>query len=131
MIVKQFMKPFNLEEYLNNPLKKVVTRDGKNVRIICTDHDNMLYPIIGAVEGRAYPTIFSACGLAVGSAGDSPDDLFFAPEKHEGWALIYTDAAGDSCLGSSRIFESEDAAKEHVVRVRGYGIKIAKIEWEE
>lgn len=25
------MKQFNLEEYLKNPLKKVVTRDGKSV----------------------------------------------------------------------------------------------------
>lgn len=125
------MRIFNLEEYLNNPLKKVVTRDGKNVRIICTDHDNIFYPIIGAIEGRAYPTIFTVCGLTVNSACNNSDDLFFAPEKHEGWTLIYTDAAGDSYLGSSRIFESEDAAKEHVVRVRGYGVKIAKIEWEE
>lgn len=31
------MKQFNLKEYLKDPNKKVVTRDGKNVRIICTD----------------------------------------------------------------------------------------------
>ena len=31
------MKQFSLEEYLANPSKKVVTRDGRNVRIICTD----------------------------------------------------------------------------------------------
>ena len=29
------MKPFNLEEYLANPNRKIVTRDGRNARIIC------------------------------------------------------------------------------------------------
>ena len=32
------MKQFNLEEYLNNPSKKVVTRDGRAVKIYCTDY---------------------------------------------------------------------------------------------
>lgn len=31
------MKPFNLEEYLANPSKKVVTGDGRKARIVCTD----------------------------------------------------------------------------------------------
>ena len=31
------MRFFNLEEYLKNPSQKVVTRDGREVRIICTD----------------------------------------------------------------------------------------------
>ena len=31
------MKQFDLKEYLKGPNKKVVTRDGRNVRIICTD----------------------------------------------------------------------------------------------
>ena len=31
------MKQFSLEEYLKNPSRKVVTRDGRQVRIICTD----------------------------------------------------------------------------------------------
>ena len=31
------MKEFNLTEYLKDPSKKVVTRDGRDVRIICTD----------------------------------------------------------------------------------------------
>lgn len=30
---------FDLEEYLADPSRKVVTRDGKQVRIICTDAD--------------------------------------------------------------------------------------------
>ena len=44
------MKPFNLEEYLKNPDKKVVTRDGRNVRIICTDRRDSVYPIVVLIE---------------------------------------------------------------------------------
>ena len=44
------MKQFNLEEYLKNPSKKVVTGDGRNVRIICTDSKIRNYPIIALVE---------------------------------------------------------------------------------
>lgn len=31
------MEPFDLQEYLKNPSRKVITRGGKNARIICTD----------------------------------------------------------------------------------------------
>ena len=40
------MRPFNLDEYLANPSRKVVTRDGRSVRIICTDRDKENYPVI-------------------------------------------------------------------------------------
>ena len=43
------MKPFNLEEYLKNPSKKVVTRDGKDARIICTDRRDLNFPIVALV----------------------------------------------------------------------------------
>ena len=32
------MKEFNLKEYLENPERKVVTRDGKSVKIHCTNY---------------------------------------------------------------------------------------------
>ena len=51
------MKQFNLEEYLKNPNKKVVTRDGRKVtRFLCTDIKNE-FPIVVAVESckGAYP----------------------------------------------------------------------------
>lgn len=31
------MKQFSLDEYLKNPTRPIVTRDGRSVRIICTD----------------------------------------------------------------------------------------------
>lgn len=48
------MRPFNLKEYLKNPNRKIVTRDGHNARIICTDRmhlfNNERYPIIALVK---------------------------------------------------------------------------------
>ena len=49
------MKPFNLEEHLKNPERKVVTRDGREVRIICTDFNNNTYPIIIEVKDMIDP----------------------------------------------------------------------------
>ena len=31
------MKQFNLEEYLKDPSREIITRDGRPVRIICTN----------------------------------------------------------------------------------------------
>ena len=45
-----FMKQFNLKEYLENPSRQVVTRNGLPVRIICTDAKDT-FPIIGLVKG--------------------------------------------------------------------------------
>ena len=46
MIMKQ---GFSLEEYLADTSRKVVTRDGKPVRIICTDADRK-NPIVALVN---------------------------------------------------------------------------------
>lgn len=43
------MKEFSLEEYLKNPDREVVTRDGRKVRIICTDRKGAT-PIIALVH---------------------------------------------------------------------------------
>ena len=43
------MRQFNLEEYIKNPNKRVVTRDGHDVRIVCTDCKNYEYPTVALV----------------------------------------------------------------------------------
>lgn len=40
------MKQFNLDEYLKNPNRKIVTRDGRAVRIICIDKKSDAWPIV-------------------------------------------------------------------------------------
>lgn len=80
------MKQFSLEEYLANPSRKVVTRDGRKVsRFLCTDAKSN-YPIVTLVEESKD----DECVLSYTTDGEwcegrtSDNDLFFAPEKHEG-----------------------------------------------
>ena len=120
------MEQFNLEKYLANPSRKVVTRDGRKARIICTDAMGD-YPLIALVEAldstaeQAYS--FTSKGSYYTSI-TSDNDLFFAPEKHEGWVNIYRGLNGDYANGY--VFDSEEKAKK-----RGGSIATVKIEWEE
>lgn len=82
------MKPFNLEEYLKKPEIKVVTRDGKAVKIHCTNYESR-QPIIAQIEGHNFSRSFTEDGRYYINDVISPYDLFFAPEKHEGWVNIY------------------------------------------
>ena len=120
------MKPFNLEEYLKNPSKKVVTRGGRTVkRILCTDARGD-YPIVALVDWGCYDNALSYTkdgGFYV-SDGTSVNDLFFAPEKHEGWVNVYRDFDDVMC-GS--VFATEEDAKCNAKTA----IATVKIEWEE
>ena len=122
------MKPFNLDEYLKNPSKKVITRTGKNVRIKCTDVKNELYPVLALVEIRDYesPTLYTANGEFI--LGQERDfDLFFAPEKHEGWINIYKE---NKNFKGGYIYPSEKEASNEGKHLYNY-IATIKIEWEE
>ena len=121
------MEQFNLEKYLKNPTRKVMTRDGRKVRILCIDAKGY-YPIIALVEnfdGTAeIPGSFSREGLYLIS-NTRYNDLFFAPEKHEGWVSIYRGVKNDDYF-TVGIFDSEEKAKE-----RGGSIATVKVEWED
>lgn len=123
------MKQFNLEEYLKNPKKKVVTRDGRSVRIICTDFDNPIYPVIGEIKGATLPMSFTASGRHYTGA-ESPIDLCFSSEKYEGWLNVYrhTDT-GEVTFGA--ILHTSREKAEKIGKADGYYAATAKIEWEE
>ena len=121
------MKPFNLEEYLKNPSKKVVTKEGKTIkRILCTDARGN-YPIVALVEEGAYDKARSYTKDGKLYAGETNlYDLFFAPEKHEGWGVVC-----GSFLARA-IFTAKEEAEEFVKRAQSKDfVAIAKIEWEE
>ena len=120
------MKQFNLEEYLKNPSKKVVTRDGESVRIICTDYYGEK-PIIAKIEESEYSYPFYEDGRFLSFGESSNCDLFFAPEKHEGWVNVYR-IGGIGGLGCRCIFDSEEKARQCADEG---AIATAKIEWEE
>lgn len=123
------MKPFNLEEYLKNPNKKVVTRDRKAVKIHCTNYDSR-QPIIAELEYHNFSSSFTKDGRYYNDDKNSPYDLFFAPEKHEGWLNVYrhTDT-GEVTFGAILHTSREEAEK--IGRADGYYVATAKIEWEE
>ena len=77
------MKQFSLNEYLENPSRKVVTRSGNPVRIICTDA-NRFFPIVALIEENGQDSIFCYLpdGVYIEGKQDSRD-LFFAPEQKE------------------------------------------------
>ena len=121
------MKQFNLEEYNKNPLRKVVTRDGQSVKIHCTDFDDSVYPIIARVEGEAFSTSFTKDGKYNELGNDSKYDLFFAPEKYEGWVNVYK--------GEDGLYYSGDlcSSEKNALKVaEGYNcVATIKIEWED
>ena len=125
------MEQFSLEKYLANPSRKVVTRDGRNARIICTDAMGD-YPLIALVEAldstaeQAYS--FTSKGSYYTSI-TSDNDLFFAPEKHEGWINIYRNEDEDYYKGMV-IFSSKEDAIEKGRRFSDY-ITTTKIEWKK
>ena len=118
------MKQFNLEEYLKNPSRKVVTRDGLPVKIHCTNFATCK-PVIAEIDGRGYSQSFTKEGRYFGDTDDSSEVLFFAPEKHEGWVNVYRTQGK---LGCVFIYDSEKEARRNGGET---AIATVKIEWEE
>ena len=127
------MEKFNLDEYLANPSRKVVTRDGRPVKIICTNLKNFLgnYSIVAEIEGSGCSEAFTQGGeYLIGSS--SQNDLFFAQEKKEGWMTIFRGKYGPY---PGKIFNSkEDAEESRRIYCRFTDdpyLATVKVEWEE
>ena len=125
------MKQFSLEEYLKNPSRKVITRDGEKARIICTDAKND-YPIVALIETpngkERLPCGYKKDGTYI--TGEKLScDLFFVTEKHEGWVNIFKGTIDDYFIGDSRVFKSKEDAEKAEKEWSSY--VTVKIEWEE
>ena len=123
------MKPFSLEEYLKNPSRKVITRDGRNVRIKCTDAKGDR-PVIGLIDCKdaEIPMSFTEKGRLGVNVCDSIIDLFFDTKKHEGWMNLYKRDFG--LVQGDLVRDSEEAAKKIAAGDEDY-ITTIKVEWEE
>ena len=123
------MKQFDLDEYLKNPSKKVVTRDGKSARIICTDRVAQEYKLVALVmkDGTESMCAYNTNGCVYKNDTHSLD-LFFAPEKHEGWTPVYRESTGSIRFGYaySTKKEAEEASKYNT-----RFITTTKVEWED
>lgn len=124
------MRQFNLEEYLANPNKKIITRSGNEARIVCTNRKSENCPIVALIqdstddfEDAHYYTIYGKRVIG----GDDSMDLFFAPEKKEWWQNLYK--CGEMMVGGA-VYESEEAARGEIVTDKPYFTTI-KFESEE
>ena len=129
------MKKFDLEEFKKNPSRKVVTRDGKAVKILYTDARRD-YSIIALVErevGKDYLFSFLPDGTMYDNKKESVNDLFFSDEqssktKREGFVNIYN--RDNKYITGVTIHQTEEDAKRFIFPNSGY-ITTIKIEWEE
>ena len=128
------MEQFSLEKYLANPSRKVVTRNGSNVRIICTDKRDFKRPIVALIEDELgdikeeRTQYYTKDGKFYSNGCFNDDDLFFS-EKHEGWINIYRNDDEDYYKGKIIYSSKEDAIKRG--EKTPYYITTTKIEWEE
>lgn len=124
------MKQFNLQEYLANPSRQVVTRDGRKVtRFLCTDA-KITFPLIALIE--ATPGSTMECLRTYTKDGNffvdqiSPNDLFFAPTIVKRWGIVYRKA--------ERLFDTREEAEKWMEKADEGEKKfcsVCKVEWEE
>ena len=119
------MKPFNLDEYIANPSQKVVTRDGRSVRIHCTNYQ-CHFPIIAEIEGEDYSFSFGKDGNYF-KGGDSLIDLFFT-QKKEGFVNVYYH--NNHYETGETVYNTEEDAKLFI-SPNGVYITTVRIAWEE
>ena len=126
------MRPFNLREYLKNPQRKVTTKDGRRARIICVDrcglNTKQIVALITIPNGDEIIKTYWEDGVETRGTKDNPYDLFFVPEKKEGWINIYK--ANSIILPGAQVYSTKEGA-EAVVGDRSDYISTVKIQWEE
>lgn len=126
------MKKFNLEEYLKNPDREIVTRAGCKVRILCTDRNHPTRPIIALaqIDGRENSYSYKKDGSLLDYT-PSPRDLFFAPERKTGWINVSRIAQGNAgeITYTGAVYPTKEEA---IAGYSGVGLlDTIKIEWEE
>ena len=123
------MKPFNIKEYNADPSRKIITRDGRPVRILCTDARRS-YPVGALIEDEDNKEDYLYTYLPDGTMGGmrGENDLFFVSIKREGFINLYKDICGgistDTIVFSTK--EQAQASKKY----ENY-LDTIKIEWEE
>ena len=127
------MKPFTLSEYLENPSREIVTRDGRSVRIVCVNaniiDDGNTYPIVALVkkeDNTDVPASFTNNGVYL--VGEEDDfDLVFKPTQKEGWTNVYRNS--NNQIVTDTVFETKEEALNRK-SIHGY-VDTILIKWEE
>lgn len=106
------MEQFNLLKYHLNRKRKIITRAGESVRIICHNVKGNR-PIVAIIdEGKSNQIInYTKNGRCISQYCCSPNDLFFAPKKIVGWINIYQ---GDTPYADKNIYSTKEEAKKSI-----------------
>ena len=124
------MEQFSVDKYLENPNRKIVTRDGRSVKIVCINRLDENYTVIALInnEDSEQCYCYTAFGKLYAYQNRNCElDLFFAPIKKEGWVNMYKTRSGAAQIG--QIYSSKEEAE--MCRKDTNYISTAKIEWEE
>ena len=132
------MKEFDWQQAKQG--KKVITRRGEDVRIICYDAKDPVRPIIALVtvqdpeapfgEPRYIEEVRKYAPNGKTSSEFPPDDLVMASERKNGWLNLVRSKEG-VVYPYGRIHEKlEDASCEANTIAKDY-VDTVKIEWEE
>lgn len=125
------MRQINLEEYLKNPNRKIVTRIGLPVRIICVDRLDCDFPIVTLINNgdRESVVTYRKDGKLI-TTKESKYDLFFVTEKKEGWINLCKNSINRPYIRST-VFETKEEAEKYRRANDGSIATTIKIEWEE
>ena len=88
--------------------KSYQTRDGRKVRILCTNGPDETYPVVGFIADRTDPVSWSLCGsYAEGNDRNSGADLVEIPASIsvEFWINLYR--------GGGHTFHTQKRVAEH------------------
>ena len=125
------MKEFNLQEYLANPSQKIMTRDGRKARILCTDMKNV-QPVLALVTEGDIEDIhfYYQNGAWCNEFPNHKLDLVFAPIKREGWINIYKGVIENHLpYVGQKVYKSKEEAIKN--KCSDCYFTTLKIEWEE
>ena len=103
---------------------------GRKVRIICTDREDSIYPVVALVkdDNRELDILVAYTKDGI-PAGYDEEPLFFVPEKKEGWLNIYRSESGFYLRGNP--YKSKEEADEVAKANYKTFCTTVKIEWEE
>lgn len=130
------MRPFNLDEYLKNPNLKVTTRDGKDVRIICTNVKGTHFPVVALWDFDGKKELcdwYRVDGRAMDDF-EQYHDLVFATEKKVGWINIFKNCNLQCYETCTNVFNTKEEALNNINNInyknRVY-LTTIQINWEE
>ena len=104
---------------------------GRKVRIICTDREDSIYPVVALVKddnrGLDILVAYTKDGIPA-EYNEEYYTLFFAPKKKEGWVKVYYGKSRCNTFVCNRIFATKEEAEK---QKNDDVVAIIKIEWEE